>query len=193
MPTTAYEMVSVPKQSNNQGLANGKKNVVIIFDFDKTTAYTRDEKGVLVTALTFQAEYKPIGIFVDESSIDAGDEVGGENYGRGYNHKFNFNHPGDDKEFAEFKANNINANLGAIYVPCDSSKTYCKIYGTPCSPLKMTKADEVDTNENNRQEVELTTDSLTWPVGRIAKSTVPATDNADINAFLGIGTGTGGV
>jgi len=186
-------MVSVPKQSNTQGLANGKKNVVIIFDFDKTTAYTRDEKGVVVTALTFQAEYKPIGIFVDESSIDAGDEVGGENYGRGYNHKFNFVHPGDDKEFAEFKANNINANLGAIYVPCNASKAYCKIYGTPCSPLKMTKADEVDTNENNRQEVELTTDSLTWPVGRIAKTDIPATDNATINAYLGIGTGNGGV
>lgn len=189
MPTTAYEMVSVPKQSNNQGLANGKKNVVIIFDFDKTTAYARDEKGVVVTSLTFQSEYKPIGIFVDESSIDAGDTVSGENYGRGYNHKFNFNHPGDDKEFAEFKANNINANLGAIYVPCDASKTYCKIYGTPCSPLKMTKADEVDTKENNRQEVELTTDSLTFPVGRIAKTDIPATDNATINAFLGLSTG----
>lgn len=189
MPTTAYEMVSVPKQSNNQGLANGKKNVVIIFDFDKTTAYTRDEKGVVVTALTFQSEYHPIGIFVDEGSIDAGDEVAGENYGRGYNHKFHFNHPGDDVAFAEFKANNINANLGAIYVDCDASKTYCKIYGTPCSPLKMTKADEVDTKENNRQEVELTTDSLTFPVGRIAKSSIPATDNATINAFLGLSTG----
>ena len=57
----------------------------------------------------------------------------------------------------------------------------------------MTNADEVDTKENNRQEVELTTDSLTYPVGRIAKSAIPATDNAEINAFLGIGTGTGGV
>lgn len=189
----AYTMVSVPKQSNNQGLANGKKNVVIVFDFDKTTTYERDEKGVKVTALAFQQGYTPIGLFVDESSIDAGDTVGGENYGRGYNHSFKFNHPGDDLEFAEFKANNINASLGAIYVQCDSSKPNCKIYGTPCSPLKMTKADEVDTNENNRQEVELNTDSLTWPVGRIAKADIPATDNAEINAYLGIGGQTGGV
>lgn len=181
----AYTQVSVPKQSNNQGLANGKKNVIIVFDFDKTKTYERDEKGVTVTQLEFVTGYNPIGIFVDESSIEAGDAVGGENYGRGYNHNFKFNHPGDDLAFAEFKANNINGSLGVIYVPCDSAKP-CKVYGTPCQPLKMTKADEVDTKENNRQEVELATDSLTWPVGRIAKSLVPVTDNIEINEYLGL-------
>ncbi|MBR7043416.1 MAG: hypothetical protein IKI18_04490 [Prevotella sp.] len=190
----AYTMVSVPKQSNNQGLANGKKNVVIVFDFDKVKGdgYVRDEKGISVTKLEFVQDYTPIGLFVDESSIDAGDTVGGENYGRGFNHSFKFNHPGDDLAFAEFKANNINGSLGVIYVPCDSSKP-CKVYGTPCQPLKMTKADEIDNNENNRQEVELNTDSLTWPVGRIAKADIPATDNAEINAYLGIGGQNGGV
>ena len=66
-----YAFVSVPKQSNNQGLANGKKNIIVVFDFDKTTTYTRDEKGVQVTALAFQQEYKPIGIFVDEGSTSS--------------------------------------------------------------------------------------------------------------------------
>lgn len=184
-----YQFVSVPKQSRNPGMANGKKEVIIVFEFDKTTSYVRDEKGVNVTSLVFQEDYHPIGLFVDPSSINAGDVVGGENYGRGFNHNFNFNHPGDDLEFAEFKANNINASLGVIYVPCDASKTYCKIYGTPCQPLHMTKADEVDTNQINRQEVELATDSLTWPVGRIAKNLIPETDNAEINAYLGLGSG----
>lgn len=181
----AYTQVSVPKQSNNQGLANGKKNVIIVFDFDKTKTFERDEKGVTVTQLEFVKDYTPIGIFVDESSIEAGDEVGGENYGRGFNHNFKFNHPGDDLAFVEFKANNINGSLGVIYVPCDSSKP-CKVYGTPCQPLKMAKASEIDTKENNRQEVELATDSLTWPVGRIAKSLVPPTDNDEINEYLGL-------
>ena len=63
------------------------------------------------------------------------------------------------------------------------------MYGTPCQPLHFTKADEVDTNENNRQEVELATDSLTWPVGRIAKNLIPVTDNAEINTYLGLGSG----
>jgi hypothetical protein len=185
-PDPTYSFVSVPKQSNAQGMPNGKKNVVIVFEFDKVETYTRDAKGVQVTALSFAENYTPIGLFVDEKSIDAGDVLGGESYGRGWNHNFKFNHPGDDLAFAEFKANNVNASLGVIYVDCSPTKTTCKIYGTPCQPLKMTKADEIDTNEANRQEVELTTDSLTWPVGRIAKSIVPATDNADINAYLGL-------
>lgn len=184
---SAYVQVSVPKQSNSQGMANGKKNIIIVFDFDKVTNYARDDKGVVITDLEFAQDYTPIGIFVDESSIEAGDAVGGENYGRGFNHNFKFNHPGDDLAFAEFKANNINASLGVIYVPCDSTKLYYKVYGTPCQPLKITKADEVDTKESNRQEVELTTDSLSWPVGRLAAATAKTivTDNADINAYLG--------
>lgn len=184
-----YQFISVSKQKGNQGLANGKKEIIIVFEFDKTTTYTRDEKGVTITALAFQQDYHPIGLFVDPSSINAGDVVGGENYGRGWNHNFAFNHPGDDLAFAEFKANNINASLGVIYVDCDPSKTTCKVYGTPCQPLRMTKADEVDTKENNRQEVELATDSLTYPVGRIAKNLIPVTDNAEINAYLGLGAG----
>lgn len=183
-----YSFVSVPKQSSSQGLANGKKEVVIVFSFDKVATYTRDEKGVQITALTFQQDYNPIGIFVAPNTVDAGDTVGGESYGRGYNHNFKFNHPGDDLAFVEFKANNINASLGIIYVPCDASKP-CKVYGTPCQPLHFTKADEIDTNENNRQEVELATDSLTWPVGRIAKNLIPVTDNAEINTYLGLGSG----
>lgn len=188
---TAYEMVSVPKQSNNQGMPNGKKNVVIIFDFDEVATYTRDMRGINVTALTFKEGYKPIGLFVDESSIDPGDTVEGESYGRGFQHKFNFNHPGDDVEFAEFKANNINASLGAIYLPCKPGSTTAKIYGTPCSPLHITKADEVDSSEANRQEVEMGTAMPTYPVGRIAISAIPATDNADINAYLGLSASAG--
>lgn len=186
---TEYAFVSVPKQSNNQGLPNGKKNVVIIFEFDQVTTYTRDEKQVMVTDLAFKQGYTPIGLFVDERSIDPGDALEGESYGRGFTHKFNFNHPGDDVEFAEFKANNANAPLGAIYIPCKPGSTIAKIYGTPCAPLHITKADEVDSSENNRQEVEMKTEMRTLPVGRINISDIPVTDNADINAYLGLAAG----
>lgn len=191
MANEAYSFVSVPKQSNNQGLPNGKKNVVIIFEFDKVTSYQRDEKQVKVTSLAFQKDYTPVGLFVDESSIDAGDTLEGESYGRGFSHKFNFNHPGDDLEFAEFKANNANAPLGAIYIPCKPGSTTAKIYGTPCAPLHITKGDEVDTAENNRQEVEMQTEMRTLPVGRINISDIPVTDNAEINAYLGLTGGNG--
>lgn len=181
-------MVSVPKGSNNQGMPESKKNIVIIFDFDKVATYSRDIKGIKITALTMATGSTPIGIFVNEKTIDAGDEMEGDDYERGFIHHFNFQHPGADQAFAEFKANNANANLGAISIPCDGSVTTAKVYGTPCAPLKMQKADLVDTSEAHRHEVELKSSSRTYPAGIIDISAIPATDNAEINTFLGLTT-----
>ena len=180
-----YSMVSVPKSGSNPGMPRGKKNIIIIFDMDKATM-TRDEKGVTVSALTLAQSATPIGIFVDQKSIDAGDEVEGDAYARGFIHHVNFDHPGTELAIAEFKANNVNANLGAIVVGCDASETTAKVYGTPCAPLTMQAGNEQDTSEAHNNHFELKTEVRTWPAGIIAKSAIPATDNADINTFLGL-------
>lgn len=184
----SYSMVSVPKQGSNPGMPRGKKNIIILFDFDKANM-VRDEKGVKVTSLTMIGEAKPIGIFVNQDTIDAGDEVEGDAYSRGFIHHVNFDHPGTDLEIAEFKANNVNGNLGAIVIGCDASETTAKVYGTPCAPLTMQAGTEEDTNEQHRNHFELKSAVRSWPVGIIAKSAIPATDNAEINSFLGIGSG----
>jgi hypothetical protein len=181
-------MVSVPKQGSNPGMPRGKKNIIIIFDFDKATM-NRDEKGVKVSSLTMVGNAKPIGLFVNQSSIDAGDEVQGDAYSRGFIHHVNFDHPGTDLEIAEFKANNVNGNLGAIVIGCDASETTAKVYGTPCAPLTMQAGNEQDTNEAHNNHFELKTEVRTWPVGIIDKSAIPATDSPEINTFLGIGNG----
>lgn len=182
----SYSMVSVPKQGSNPGMPRGKKNIVIIFDFDKFKM-VRDGKGIKVTSLTAIGTDKPIGLFVNQSSIDAGDEVEGDAYSRGYIHHVNFDHPGTELAIAEFKANNVNANLGAIVVGCDASETTAKVYGTPCAPLTMQAANEQDTNEAHNNHFELKTEVRTWPVGIIEKTAIPATDDAELNAFLGLG------
>lgn len=187
----AYSMVSVPKQGNNPGMPEGKKNVVIIFDFDQVKTYTRDEKGVTVSAFELNTGVTPIGLFVNEATIDAGDEVEGDAYARGFIHHVNADHPGTEAAVAEFKANNINANLGVIIMPCDPSATTAKIYGTPCAPLKMQAANEQDTNEAHNNHFGLKTEQRTYPVGIMAKTLIPATDNNDINAYLGLPVPTG--
>lgn len=181
-------MVSVPKQGSNPGMPRGKKNIIVIFDFDKFLM-ERDEKGVKVTSLTAIGTAKPVGIFVNQDTIDCGDEVEGDAYARGFIHHVNFDHPGTDLEIAEFKANNVNGNLGAIVIGCDASETTAKVYGTPCAPLTMQAASEQDTNENHNNHFELRTAVRTWPVGIINKSAIPATDNAEINTFLGLTAG----
>ncbi|SEF42674.1 hypothetical protein SAMN05216354_0377 [Xylanibacter ruminicola] len=186
-----YSMVSVPKQGANPGMPEGKKNVLILFDFDQVKTYTRDEKGVTVTAFELNTDVTPIGMFVNEATIDAGDEADGDSYARGFLHHVNADHPGTELAVAEFKANNINANLGAIILPCDPGATSAKIYGTPCAPLKMQAANEQDTNEAHNNHFELKTEQRTYPVGIMAKSLIPVTDNAQINAYLGLPVSAG--
>ena len=180
---TGYSMVSVPKEGSNPGMPRGKKNIVIIFDFDKAKM-TRDVKDVTVTALTMLNSAKPIGIFVDQQSIDAGDEVEGDPGARGFIQHVNFDHPGTELAIAEFKANNVNANLGAIVIGCDSSETTAKVYGTPCAPLQMNQGQENDTSEAHNNHFELRSSMRGPTVGIIAKNLIPATDNAEINTFL---------
>ena len=182
----AYSMVSVPKQGSNPGMPGGKKNIVVIFDFDQVETYTRDEKGVTVTDFALKTSKTSIGLFVAESTIDAGDEVEGDAYARGFIQHVNADHPGTDLAVAEFKANNVNANLGVIIIDCDPAATTAKIYGTPCAPLKMQAANEQDTNEAHNNHFELKSEQRSYPVGIIAKSLIPETDNEEINKYLGI-------
>ena len=182
-----YSMVSVPKEGNNPGMPLGKKNILIIFDFDKVAEYVRDAKGVRITSFGMKTGVTPIGIFVDQNSIDCGDEVEGDAYARGYLPHVNFDHPGTELAIAEFKANNVNANLGAIVIPCDSAVTDVKVYGTPCAPLVMQAANEQDTKEVHNNHFELKAEMRGYPIGIMAKTMVPATDSQDINTFLGLG------
>ena len=187
----AYEMISVPQEGFNPGQPEGKKNIVIVFDFDDVKTYERDEKSVKVTSFAMQEGKKPIGLFVNETSIDAGDEVEGEAYARGYIQHVNADHPGTELAVAEFKANKVNANLGVIILSCDASVTTAKIYGTPCAPLKMQQASEQKTNEANLNHFELRSQQRSYPVGIIDKSLIPATDEEKVNAYLGLTAAAG--
>jgi len=188
MANESYSMVSVPKQGSNPGMPRGKKNIILIFDFDNFTM-VRNEKGVKVTELKANtAEVKPIGMFVNQNTLDCGDQVEGDAYSRGYIHHVNFDHPGTELEVAEFKGNNVNANLGAIVLGCDASETTAKVYGTPCAPLMMQQAEEQDTSEAHLNHFELRTAVRTWPAGIIDKTAIPKTDDPAIDKYLGIAT-----
>lgn len=189
--TTGYSFVSVPKQTNNQGRPNGKKNIVIVFNWDDVATYTRDAKGVRVTAFALATGKKPIGLFIDEATSEFSDTVEGDDYARGFIHNVKFAHPGVDLEVSEFKNGNVNENLGFIEVPCDPSISDCKQAGTPCTPLKMTKGDSTSSKEANKNEFEFKSTLRGAPLGVIAKTLVPVTDNDAINTYLGLAAAAG--
>ena len=180
----AYSMISVPRKNNNAGRASGKKSYIIIFRWDDVKTFTKDDKGVKVTAFEFQEEKKPVAVYATDSTINIYHTAEGDDDARGFIHHVDFDHPGSEVEWDEFVNNNVNENLGAIVINCSGDD--CKIAGTPCTPLKMSTAEGQDNNEANKTTVNLASSLRGDTLGRIAKSLIPATDNEEINAILGL-------
>ena len=180
----AYSMISVPRNNNNAGRASGKKSYIIIFRWDDVKTFTKDDKGVKVTAFEFQEGKKPVAVYATDSTINIYHTAEGDDDARGFIHHVDFDHPGSEVEWDEFVNNNVNENLGAIVINCSGDD--CKIAGTPCTPLKMSTAEGQDNNEANKTTVNLASSLRGDTLGRIAKSLIPATDNEEINAILGL-------
>ena len=187
MAETAYSLVSVPRKSNNAGRATGKKNYIVLFRWDDVATFTKDEKGVKVTAFEFAEGKKPIGIYATQSTINIYDTAEGDPDARGFIHHVDFEVPGSELGFKEFLNNNVNENLGAIVVNCAGDD--CKIAGTPCTPLSMSTAEGQDNNEANKTTINLASSLRGDTLGVIAKSLIPLTDDETINTVLGL-TGT---
>lgn len=180
----AYSMISVPRKNNNAGRASGKKSYVYIFRWDDIKTFSKDEKGVKVTAFEFQEGKKPVAVYATNSTINIYHTAEGDDDARGFIHHVDFDHPGSEVEWDEFVNNNVNENLGAIVINCSGDD--CKIAGTPCTPLKMSTAEGQDNNESNKTTVNLASSLRGDTLGHIAKSLIPATDNEEINAILGL-------
>ena len=179
-----YAFISVPRKSNNAGRATGKKNYIYLFRWDDVKTFTKDEKGVRVTAFAFQAEKKPIGVYATQSTINIYDTAEGDDDARGFIQHVDFEHPGSEVEFKEFLNNNVNENMGAIVINCAGDD--CKIAGTPCTPLKMSTAEGQDNNEANKTTINLASSLRGDTLGVIAKSLIPLTDDDTFNTVLAL-------
>lgn len=189
-----YSMVSVPKGASNAGRPKGKKKYIVVFRWEDVQTYTRDEKGVRVTAFALFEGKKPIGVYATSSTVNVYHTSEGDDDARGFIHHVDYEHPGSTVEHDEFVNNNINEELGAIVVGCQGDDA--KIAGTPCTPLFITKADSQDSKDGDKNTINMASTLRGSTIGYIAKSLIPATDNDTINAELGItgqtGSGSGG-
>ena len=183
-----YAFISVPRKSNNAGRATGKKGYIVLFRWDDVATFTKDAKGVRVTAFSFAESKKPIAVYTTQSTINIYDTAEGDPDARGFIHHVDFEHPGSEVEFKEFLNNNVNENLGAIVINCAGED--CKIAGTPCPPLSISTAEGQDNNEANKTTINMASTLRGDTLGVIAKSLIPVTDDDEINTILGL-TGTG--
>lgn len=179
-----YAFISVPRKSNNAGRATGKKGYIVLFRWDDVATFTKDAKGVRVTAFSFAESKKPIAVYTTQSTINIYDTAEGDPDARGFIHHVDFEHPGSEVEFKEFLNNNVNENLGAIVINCAGED--CKIAGTPCTPLSISTAEGQDNNEANKTTINMASTLRGDTLGVIAKSLIPVTDDDTINTVLGL-------
>ena len=179
-----YAFISVPRKSNNAGRATGKKGYIVLVRWDDVATFTKDAKGVRVTAFSFAESKKPIAVYTTQSTINIYDTAEGDPDARGFIHHVDFEHPGSEVEFKEFLNNNVNENLGAIVINCAGED--CKIAGTPCTPLSISTAEGQDNNEANKTTINLASSLRGDTLGVIAKSLIPLTDDDTINTVLAL-------
>ena len=179
-----YAFISVPRKSNNAGRATGKKGYIVLFRWDDVATFTKDAKGVRVTAFSFAESKKPIAVYTTQSTINIYDTAEGDPDARGFIHHVDFEHPGSEVEFKEFLNNNVNENLGAIVINCAGED--CKIAGTPCTPLSISTAEGQDNNEANKTTINMASTLRGDTLGVIAKSLIPLTDDDTINTVLAL-------
>ena len=141
----------------------------MLFRWDDVATFTKDAKGVRVTAFSFAESKKPIAVYTTQSTINIYDTAEGDPDARGFIHHVDFEHPGSEVEFKEFED--------------------CKIAGTPCTPLSISTAEGQDNNEANKTTINMASTLRGDTLGVIAKSLIPVTDDDEINTILGL-TGT---
>ncbi|MFV0376897.1 MAG: hypothetical protein ACK5JD_06285 [Mangrovibacterium sp.] len=151
-----YTPVSVPKSGANPGRPKGKDSNIIIFRMDDVLNFpNRDANGVQSEVgqnLTFKAGFSAIAVYATPSSIKRYDTGEGDPDAKGWLQNLEFEHPGDELAFEEWKENNINENLGA----CSFRRgfTNAKIHGTIEEPLQF-EVEEQDDKDGLKTTVKL--------------------------------------
>lgn len=186
-----YTPVSVPKSSANAGRPTGKKAFLLVFLMKDLATFTRTEGTPTVSAFAFKEGKKPIGIYATNTTQNVYHQSSGEKDARGFIHHADFEHPGDSVAFDTFMENNINEELGVIQVSCIDGVD-CKIAGIPGNPLSITQDNSQDNKDGNKHSVTMAQEFPGSVLGRIAKNLIPATDNAEVNALLGLPAGSDG-
>lgn len=147
-----YLRVSIPKSSDGAGSAVAKDPIVIVMFADEVTAEpTRSHGNVAMTGnYTLATGASAIGLYMTPSTISAGYDTEGEVDGKGFKHKVEGEHPGNDTAVENFIEAAANRGLIILVRSCDgSSAGTMKAYGTKCNPLYLSP-EPTDSKEGSK-------------------------------------------
>lgn len=150
-----YVKVSIPKSSDGAGSAVAKDpNVIIMFTEDITAEPTRSHGNVAMSGnYALASGAKAVALYLTPSSISAGYDAEGDVDAKGFKHKVEGEHPGDDSAVENFIEAAANKGMVVLVKGCDgTSDGKVKAYGTKCNPLFLSP-EVTDSKEGNKTKL----------------------------------------
>lgn len=190
----AYTFVSVKKAGNNAGRPSGKAGYLLVVREQDIDTFTRVAGSSRISGFTLKANTHPVGVFLTNTTQNVYHQMAGDADSRGFIHHADGEHPGDSESFNDFVENNT--NVGLIGIQVEPGSADCKIAGYPGNPLFITQDNGQDNNQAKKHALQLTQEFQGSVLGRIAKALVPATEDNEVNALLGlpaVGSDGGGI
>jgi len=133
----SFVKVSVLKKTDNAGRPVAQKDRIVLFAWDDVeTTPARDANGVMIAGdLVMKSGKTAIEIYSTPKTMKAWDVSSGDPDKKGFVHHLEFEHPGDEIEYAEFAENWLNVNCGAIVQKWDGTRK--RMLGSPGCPMQF--------------------------------------------------------
>ncbi len=147
-----YLKKSVPRASGNPGTGIKPRDQLTLIDIDDIAFMPApDEKGVVIADnIVMKPDRYGYNIYMTPGTIEITSAAEGDTDKIGFTPSIKFEHPGNEREVREFKANSINRKFIVVVRYCSGKPS--DLIGTVCNPCKLTPS-YTGNNESNTNEM----------------------------------------
>ena len=150
-----YIKKSVPRASGNPGTGIQPRDQLTLIDIDDIAFMpSADDKGVVIADdIVMKPGRYGYNIYMTQGTIELTSAADGDTDKIGFTPSIKFEHPGNEQEVREFKANSINRKFIVVIRYCSGKAA--DLIGTICNPCKLTPS-YTGNNESNTNEMTFT-------------------------------------
>lgn len=147
-----YLKKSVPRAAGNPGTGIKPREQLTLIDIDDIAFMPPpDDKGVVIVEnIVMKPGRYGYNIYMTPGTIEITSAAEGDTDKIGFTPSIKFEHPGNEKEVREFKANSINRKFIVVVRYCSGKPS--DLIGTICNPCKLTPS-YTGNNESNSNEM----------------------------------------
>ncbi len=150
-----YIKKSVPRAEGNPGTGIQPRDQLTLIDIDDIAFMpSADDKGVVIADnIVMKPGRYGYNIYMTQGTIEVTSAAEGDTDKIGFTPSIKFEHPGNEQEVREFKANSINRKFIVVIRYCSGKAA--DLIGTICNPCKLTPS-YTGNNESNTNEMTFT-------------------------------------